>query len=116
MTKQNHEQTTIGSRIRQLRMEAGMTQEELAEQLHLEGKTAISKYEGGTRGISAEMAVRLSEIFGVSTDYILKGQEDQDDYLARALALLKRLHTNAGKDTALRQLQALADMESILNR
>lgn len=37
--------TTVGGRIKKLRTDAGFTQEELAIELHLEGKSAISNYE-----------------------------------------------------------------------
>lgn len=33
--------TTVGGRIKKLRTDAGLSQEQLAEKLHLEGKSAI---------------------------------------------------------------------------
>ena len=58
--------TTVGGRIKKLRTDAGYTQEELAEKLHLEGKSAISNYENNSRGVSAEMLNQLSRLFHVS--------------------------------------------------
>ncbi len=49
--------TTVGGRIKKLRTDAGFTQEELAIELHLEGKSAISSYETNSRGVSAEMVL-----------------------------------------------------------
>ena len=65
--------TTVGGRIKKLRTDAGFTQEELAIELHLEGKSAISNYENNSRGVSAEMLTQLSHLFHVSADYILNG-------------------------------------------
>ena len=50
-TIRNRKVTTVGGRIKKLRTDAGFTQEELAIELHLEGKSAISNYENNSRGV-----------------------------------------------------------------
>ena len=58
------------NRIKMLREELGMTQQELADKL--EGaKSTIAMYEKGDRKPSLEVLVKLSEIFNCSIDYIL---------------------------------------------
>jgi len=59
-----------GKRIRELRLEQGLSQERVAEILGIT-RSAVSEIERGTRKISADEIVKLAEAFNVSTDYIL---------------------------------------------
>ena len=67
---------TIGDRIKELRKENKLTQQELGEKLGVHSNT-ISMYEKGNRKVSADMANKLSEIFNVSVDYITKGEDNK---------------------------------------
>ena len=58
------------NRIINLREEQGISQSELGIRMHL-GNSVISKIESGTRKVSADELKKLSEIFGVSTDYLI---------------------------------------------
>jgi repressor LexA len=57
-------------RLKQLRKERGVTQASLAGQLHI-SQQAVAKWEAGLSFPEPGMLVRLSGIFGVSTDYLL---------------------------------------------
>ena len=59
------------NRIKQLRDENIITQEELAKKLNLSSKGIVSMYEKEDRKPSLEVLVKLSEIFNCSIDYIL---------------------------------------------
>lgn len=59
------------NRIKKLREENNITQEELAKKLELSSKGIVSMYEKGDRKPSLEILVKLSEIFNCSIDYIL---------------------------------------------
>lgn len=63
-----------GKRLKELRKQAGKTQEQVAEAVGLEPGT-ISQIERGAKGMSIDSLLMFSEIYGVSTDYILKGDE-----------------------------------------
>ena len=63
-----------GARIKQLRISKGLTQEQLAEKMHVTG-TYIVKIENSQRTGSIELAVELAECFGVSLDHLLLGGE-----------------------------------------
>ena len=65
-------------RIAMLRKEMGMNQMELAKYLRLSQQT-ISKYENGKADPDKETLIRLSELFNVSTDYII-GHSDKRDH------------------------------------
>ncbi len=56
-----------------LRKKAGWSQEELAEQMNVT-RQSVSKWEGTQSIPDLEKIVRLSQLFGVSTDYLLKDE------------------------------------------
>lgn len=60
----------LGSRIKQLRQKADMTQLELARNLHV-SPALISAYELGERKPSVKILTRLAILFKVSSDYLL---------------------------------------------
>lgn len=64
----------IADRIQRLRKAKGIPQEELAEQLGV-SRQAVSKWESGQSLPEIDKVLMLSEYFGVSTDYLLKGTE-----------------------------------------
>jgi len=61
------------SRIRNLRLKHGWTQEELGRMLNVQ-KAAISKYEKGITMPSNEVLKKMSSVFNVSTDYLLDNE------------------------------------------
>lgn len=63
-----------GKRLKALRKQAEKTQEQVAEAVGLEPGT-ISRIERGVKGMSIDSLLMFSEIYGVSTDYILKGDQ-----------------------------------------
>ena len=63
-----------GQRIRELRLEKGLKQAELAEILHTTQKN-ISKYETERLDLSTATLIKLCKFFEVSADYLL-GIED----------------------------------------
>jgi transcriptional regulator with XRE-family HTH domain len=63
----------LGARIAALRRDAGWSQAELGKRLRVSA-SAVGMYEQGRREPSADTLVALSEIFGVTTDYILTGR------------------------------------------
>lgn len=62
-------------RINLLRKKMGLSQEELANKIGV-SRQAVSKWESGQSMPDLDKIIALSELFGVSTDYILKGTED----------------------------------------
>lgn len=63
-----------GKRIRNLRKQHGLTQEQLAEQLGIALNT-VSRIEIGYRGISVDLAIELAVRFNTTLDYIFLGRE-----------------------------------------
>jgi len=65
----------IGRRIRLQREQMHLTREELAEKLEVSAKFCADM-EYGMKGMSMTTLNNLSEILNLSTDYILKGNND----------------------------------------
>lgn len=68
---------TIGEQIQNLRIQKGLTQERLAEMLEV-SRQSISKWELGQAVPDVDKIIRMSEIFGVSTDTLLLRNEKDD--------------------------------------
>ena len=64
----------LAEQITYLRTRAGMTQRQLARELHV-GLSAIGMYEQGRRTPSVEILIQMSNLFGVSLDYLITGKE-----------------------------------------
>lgn len=64
------------NRIKELRLEAGLTQEQLAKEVEIT-RQAISQYEKTNRQPKAEIAQKLADYFNVSVPY-LQGIDDED--------------------------------------
>ena len=63
----------MGARIAALRRRSGLSQADLAQLLRC-STSAVGMYEQGRREPAADLLVRLAEVFGVSTDYLLTGR------------------------------------------
>lgn len=64
----------IGERLQYLRKAKGISQEKLAEQLHVT-RQAISKWENGQSYSDLDNLKALCEFYGVTADYIIKGED-----------------------------------------
>lgn len=60
----------FGNRLKELRLQAGLTQKQLADRLGVT-KSVVSFYELRERTPSPEVLIRLATIFHVSTDFLL---------------------------------------------
>lgn len=60
----------IGQRLKDLRKQHKLTQQQVADRVWV-SKAIISSYELGTRAPSYEVLIKLSKLFGVTTDYLL---------------------------------------------
>ncbi|MCQ2447787.1 MAG: helix-turn-helix domain-containing protein [Oscillibacter sp.] len=66
-------------RIRDLRTDRGLTQEAVADYLHVKQNT-YSQYEVGTTRFPLDVVVKLAEYFDVSVDYLVELTDDPKPY------------------------------------
>ena len=96
----------ISDKILKLRKEKGMSQEMLAEALGV-SRQSVSKWESGTALPDTDKIIAMSELFGVSTDYILKNdptenyipvEEDKDETVVPPAEEVKPVKTKKNRN------------------
>ena len=65
----------LAEKIFQERKKLGLSQEQFAEKMEI-SRQAVSKWESGQSMPDLDKVVMMSQIFGVSTDYLLKEEDD----------------------------------------
>lgn len=96
----------IGLRIARLRDKYNLSQNQLAAKLNENGllektvtREMVTRWENGDRDLKTEYTIALAELFGVSTDFILRGNEARN----------VNAHEKTGlSDKALDRLEVLA--------
>ena len=92
-------------RIKKLRKRANLSQERMGELLGIDGKS-YGKYEQGSSLPSIDRLIDLSEIFNVSTDYLLFGT---------ASSSIERVSSLLGKYDESVQEKVLGCIENMLS-
>lgn len=70
---------TVGEKIKNLRLEKGMTQDELGEKVGVK-KAAINKYETGVVvNLKRDMIAKLADALDTTPSFLM-GWEDEDDF------------------------------------
>lgn len=114
----------LADKIIELRKQNGWSQEELAEKLGV-SRQSISKWEGAQSIPDLNRIIKMSEIFGISTDYLLKDDAEEEsavlpqiyDETAEPVHKVSMEEANAflqAKDRSARQI-ALGVMSCILS-
>lgn len=65
---------TFGEKLKAERMKKGWTQDELAEKLFV-SRQSVSKWENGANYPNIEILIKLSDLFGVTIDELLRSDE-----------------------------------------
>lgn len=104
---------TVGGRIKKLRTDLGMSQEQLGWALNMEGKSVIYGYEANKRGVSGDILIDLAKALHTTPEYIMNGTSpaEEDPYISAAIALLKELKTDKARKDALEHIKLVAMME-----
>lgn len=89
----------FADKLIQLRKKSGWSQEELAEQMNVT-RQSVSKWEGAQAVPDLEKILRLSQLFGVSTDYLLKDELEapEPDFAGDIASPLRRVTMEEAND------------------
>ena len=89
----------ISDRIQTLRKAKGMSQEQLADAVGV-SRQAVSKWESEQASPDLDKVVIMSELFDVTTDYILKGIEpvEVQDHKTMADVIDQKILTEKNKE------------------
>lgn len=93
----------FGTKLKALRIQAGLTQKQLAEQIGVT-KSVVSFYELRERAPSPEVLIKLAAVFHVTSDYLLgiesertidiSGLDDEDEQAVRLIVeQLRKKHS-----------------------
>lgn len=85
---------TFGEKLQKLRQKAGMSQDALAERLDV-SRQAVSRWERDETMPETDKVVALADLFGVTTDYLLR-QSAEEPQEAEATAAAPR--KDSGRD------------------
>ncbi|WP_099203393.1 helix-turn-helix domain-containing protein [Miniphocaeibacter massiliensis] len=78
----------IGKKLKEARTRAEMTQEELAEKIHVSRQT-ISSWENSRSYPDIISVIMLSDLYGISLDVLLKGDEEMIKNLEKSTNVVK---------------------------
>ncbi|MCK4745283.1 DUF4065 domain-containing protein [Candidatus Parcubacteria bacterium] len=94
-------QKKLSQKIKKLRNEFSFSQEEFAQKIGL-SRVAVSQLEIGRRGLSTLELVKISEVFGVSVDFLLLDNENKENsYSARTESKKFTINKDKLKNTIL---------------
>lgn len=101
----------LGTRLRQIRTDKGMTQEEVAEVLGLGQPGTVSRYEGGHHDLSATRLRQLADLYGVTLQQLVGVENgvpavDEDPELTKGGRLLAAMDP-ANRSMALEILKVI---------
>ncbi len=69
----------FADKLIRLRKKSGMSQEEFAEKMNV-SRQSVSKWEGAQSVPDLERILKIADMFGVTTDYILKDEIEDEEY------------------------------------
>ncbi|MDO4616611.1 MAG: helix-turn-helix domain-containing protein [Lachnospiraceae bacterium] len=72
----------FGTRIKTIRKEQKLTQEQLAEQLDVT-RQAVSNWENNRNLPDIEILIRISDVFHISLDELIKGEQDMTEKIIK---------------------------------
>lgn len=84
------EGVTFGKRVQNLRTNAGLSMEQLAQKLKI-SKSRVNMWENGGIIPRRDMLIKVAELFGVSTDFLLgSGQEGKEPEADKEVQIIQR--------------------------
>ncbi|MDO5415588.1 MAG: helix-turn-helix transcriptional regulator [Lachnospiraceae bacterium] len=104
-------QKKIGSFLRELRKEEGLTQEQLAEKLNVSGRT-ISRWETGSNMPDISLLTELAGFFDVSIPEIINGERKGGNMKEETREVAEKMsdYAAAEKETIIRNIRQLSIM------
>ena len=80
----------LADKIIKLRKKNGMSQEELAEKINV-SRQSVSKWEGAQSIPDLDKIIQMSELFGVTTDYLLKDDIEEEEFSGVDVPTVKKI-------------------------
>lgn len=103
----NIDYTALGKRIKEKRIENGLTQEQLGELCELSA-AHIGHIERGTRILSVDVLFRISQVLNTSIDYLVFDSVGNENMLSEIASTIKNADKNK-VSTFMNTVRVLAD-------
>lgn len=100
------DQIKIGAFLKTLRKEKNLTQEQLAEQLGVSGRT-VSRWETGSNMPDISLLVEIAEFYGISVTELIDGERKSEDMNEEVKEVADKMADYAGteKTTIIRNIR-----------
>lgn len=100
------DQVKIGNFLKELRKEKSLTQEQLAEQFGVSGRT-VSRWENGNNMPDISILIELSEFYCVDIREIIDGERQSEDMDKETNEVLNKVadYTTEDKETIIKRIQ-----------
>ena len=85
----------IGKRIKEKRIELGITQEDLASKLGYKSKTTIAKIENGTNDITQSRVVDFANALNTTPAYLMGWEDSESQSIPTLIKKMKETLPNA---------------------
>lgn len=82
----------LGEQIKKLRIQKGLTQQQLAEVLHI-STSSVGMWEQGRREPDATMLIQIADFYGVTVDYLLGREKLSDTQKALIAETIQQLES-----------------------
>lgn len=102
----------LADKIMNLRKQQGMSQEELAHQLGI-SRQSVSKWESGASIPDLDKILKLSDLFGVSTDYLLKDELEEVTFSESNSTLGNDIDSEIVKSVSIEEANAFMDLYEV---
>lgn len=99
----------LADKIMNLRKQQGMSQEELAHQLGI-SRQSVSKWESGASIPDLDKILKLSDLFGVSTDYLLKDELEEIAYSEASSLSNENIDSEIVRNVSIEEANAFMDV------
>lgn len=97
----------LGSRLKALREQKQLSKAEAARRLNI-GNTTYANWEYGLREPNADTIVKLANFYGISTDYLLGNDQDEELSIEAAIMSVKQYDGQPVSDQDRKTLIAIA--------
>ena len=107
-------QKKIGSFLKELRKEKGITQEEFAEKINVSGRT-VSRWETGTNMPDISLLTEIAEFFDVSIPEIINGERKSEIMNEEVKEVAEKLsdYANVEKESIIKSIRSFSIVGTI---
>lgn len=102
----------VGKRVKQMRIQRGMSQEELAKAIGYKGRDSVCRIESGETAVKGKTLIALAQALDCSTRYLL-GEIDKPYYYGANILTEDEIENIDNSQMSLQLLSYIHDSDSV---